>query len=89
MLAMQARPRSRDPARIRVCDPAQRSAAWRAVRERHGSIGESKVDSLAPAGSVMYEHAKSFVKSITATMIHRLRSKRAKAGLGYLLDPWC
>jgi len=37
----------------------------------------------------MYEHAKSFVKSITATMIHRLRSKRAKAGLGYLLDPWC
>jgi hypothetical protein len=54
------------PRAFEFATQAQRSAAWRAVRERHGSIGESKVDSLTPAGGVMYEQAKSFVKSITA-----------------------
>ena len=45
---------------------AQRSAAWRAVRERHGLIGESKVDSLTSTGSAMLRTGQSFVKSITA-----------------------
>jgi hypothetical protein len=49
-----------------VRSKAERNAAWRALRERHGLIGEAKVASLTPAGAAQYERTKTRVKAITA-----------------------